>query len=312
MGRTAEEIAAEALAKTKSKTDTRWKGSKDLEKLLIPIGFIHPDPENENVHSQSQIERMTISLAEHGQPEALSVVPYPEKGDGHMKVVVGHARLQAADILGWTHLACAEYTGDPKKAEAYRIASNKLQSMSKLDEEKVLDTIDRHREETDNFNPELFGYSKEELEKVEAKLTTDADDQEPIDVDDEEDEDGSEDEPEMEKEDASYPSAAETLTLEFDNPEQRETFIKFLDVLDRSLSGLSTRGERLIYYIRNAGSRDPGFNEDDLSYTFKFDKKKEFVKFAQFMAALKSEFGGGNDYKSDAIRIFAFIDDNSE
>lgn len=310
MTRTAEDIAAEALAKTKGEASIRWKGPEELRQFLIPIEYIHPDPNNENVHTDAQIERLTISFAEHGQPEALSV--RPAKENGHVIVVTGHARLSAADILGWSHLACIPYGGPTNKAEAYRVASNKLQSMSKLDTEKVYETIKRHRDETDGFNPELFGYSKDELDKIETKLTTDADDQEPIDVDEPDDPEPDDDDVNEEHEDPKYPAAAEHVTVEFDDPEQRELFIKWLHALDATFKGLPTRGERIVYYLKNAGNVSPGFDEERLHYVFKFGDKRELAKFAQFMAALKKEFGGGDDHRGDIQRIFAFIDDSIE
>ncbi len=285
---------------TKATKERTWKGSPDLEKHLIPLDKLHSDPDNENEHSSDQIQRMTISLAEHGQEESITVDPWPDKGAGHFKIVSGALRVMAAEILAWSHFAGVRYGGDPKKAPAYRVIANKIPQMSRLDGAAVDRTANLLAKDfPKDFDGGMIGYTKAELDTLHAKVLAEAKETDVPTVD-------VPDVPET-RAPGAPPGADRTTVLEFDNPQQREAFVAFLALLGVSRPDLPTIGSRLEWYISTSGSGEPGFSGD--RYIFQFHNPDEKNRFAKLIQQLEATYGGKAGPDGDLRRFVTWLDD---
>ncbi len=308
-------------------SDKVWKGSKDLEYLLVPIRTIHPDPENENIHTSEQVKRMTISLAEHGQEEVLTVIEdFVQKADTadgepdiqHFKVVSGGLRLSGAEVLGWTHVAVARYGEDPEKAPAYRIAANKIPQMSKLDPEAVLRTTAKLRTTVEKFDAGWLGFDDAELKQAQEKLDKEArKPPKPPGKEDDLPKDGAA-EPGRKTVDVHIdvplsPKIPETAAvLDFPSKDDRDNFVHFLSQLVEHFPEAETSGARLFQYLAKSED-DPkaGFHESKF-FTFEFADPAEFNRFAKFFAQLSKMYSGGDSPADDLKRLFLFIDETTE
>ena len=89
---------------------------------MLPVSKLRPSKRNPRTHSKKQIREIANSLLRFG-------VINPAVVDGHGRLVAGHARTEAAKLLGLktipvirvTHLSEAEI-------RAYALADNKLAS----------------------------------------------------------------------------------------------------------------------------------------------------------------------------------------
>ena len=92
------------------------------------IESLKPDPENERQHSKKQIRQIARSLDEFGF--IIPVAIDPQKN-----IVCGHARVEAAKLLGLSEVPTVPIGHlSPEKLRAYRLADNKLALNATWDE----------------------------------------------------------------------------------------------------------------------------------------------------------------------------------
>ena len=73
-----------------------------LQGLAVPIADLTPDPGNARKHDERNLRAIQASLTKHGQISPIAVQKMP---DGALVVRAGNGRMEAAQRLGWTHLA---------------------------------------------------------------------------------------------------------------------------------------------------------------------------------------------------------------
>lgn len=105
----------------------------DLLPLATAVDELHLDPAN--ARTGHHLERIAASLAQYGQRKPI-VVNRSEDN----KVEAGNGMLQAARLLGWTHIAAVFVEEDATTAAAYGIADNRLAELSQWDYE-TLETL---------------------------------------------------------------------------------------------------------------------------------------------------------------------------
>lgn len=138
--------------------ETRWKGSEDLKAHLVPIETVRPNPANEMAHGDFNIRTIQNSLQDFGQQELLKV-----RADGML--VAGHGRLQAikeaADKLGWTHVAVSRFTGSAKEAKKLGLVLNRSGQLAEWNIDNLAETISDLQEEEGAL--ERLGFKDDEV-----------------------------------------------------------------------------------------------------------------------------------------------------
>ncbi len=125
---------------------------KDLRKLAVNILDLTPDPNQSHVHDRRGLDELKVSLSEHGQKKPIVV---QKRG---MIVKAGNGTLQAAQELGWTHLA-AVVSSDPAKAlRAYALRDNRTAEFATWDSDALFGEIDFL-----GGVPDDFGWTEDDL-----------------------------------------------------------------------------------------------------------------------------------------------------
>ena len=101
-----------------------------LTPLLCPVGRFFNSPDNERLHTPSDIEILKASLNRHQQYS-------PIKVNQHGEILAGNGVFTAACELGWTHIAAIELDRDESGSAAIRLVDNKSAENSEFDLEAV-------------------------------------------------------------------------------------------------------------------------------------------------------------------------------
>lgn len=123
----------------------------------VKISDIKPHPKNPRVHPDSALEKLSKSIKEFGwtNPVLLS-------SDG--VILAGHARVKAAERLGYKEIPAVRLPFAGAKADAYLIADNKLQDETDWDTSLLRDLIGEL--DTGLFDLELTGFNLEDLAEL--------------------------------------------------------------------------------------------------------------------------------------------------
>lgn len=100
---------------------------------FVAIDLVKPYPKNAKAHPQEQVEKIANSIREFGFNQPIVV-------DSDGVVVVGHGRLEAAKLLGHTHVPVITVELTEEQAKAYRLADNKLNE-SRWDMDLVIEEL---------------------------------------------------------------------------------------------------------------------------------------------------------------------------
>jgi DNA modification methylase len=106
----------------------------ELERHLVPIDKLLPDPANARAHPPRSIEAIAASLARFGQQR-------PVLRDSAGVVVAGNGVLLAARTLGWTHLAAVASPLSGVDRTAYAIADNRLAELSEWEKSTLAQLV---------------------------------------------------------------------------------------------------------------------------------------------------------------------------
>lgn len=115
----------------------------------MKISLIKPYEKNAKKHSKKQIQQLANSIKEFGFNQPVVV-------DKDGVLIVGHGRLEAAKFLGFKEVPAITLDISEEKANAYRLADNKLNE-SEWDMKLVID-------ELKNLNVDIFdltGFDKD-------------------------------------------------------------------------------------------------------------------------------------------------------
>lgn len=100
-----------------------WKGSHDLEPMLVPVDELTIHPNNAR---QGDVGALSVLLDHHGQVKPIVVQP----GDERL-VLAGNHTLMAMVELGWTHAAVTLYGGDDPNG--FLLADNRSSDLASYD-----------------------------------------------------------------------------------------------------------------------------------------------------------------------------------
>jgi hypothetical protein len=98
-----------------------------LTNLLVDIEKLIPLPNNPR---KGNLDAIIASYREFGQLKPIVVRP---NEDGTMTVIAGNHQFQAAQKLGWTHIAAVQYEVDDNRAIAFALADNRTNELGYTD-----------------------------------------------------------------------------------------------------------------------------------------------------------------------------------
>lgn len=140
-----------------------------MEKLQVvyrKVDDLIPYARNARTHSEEQVTRLASSIKEFGFTNPILL-------DGENGVIAGHGRLLASKKLGLKEVPCIELAGLTKtQKQAYILADNKLALDAGWDEEMLALELSDLKDA--GVNPELTGFSAEELDELLATQTESA------------------------------------------------------------------------------------------------------------------------------------------
>lgn len=137
--------------------------SEKLLPLAMPIADLKLDPQNARQHDERGIASIKASLERFGQLKPIVV-----QEDG-MIVRAGNATVLAARELGWTEIAANVKSMTDGEAQAYAIADNRTAELATWDDQVLLDTIQRLKDDP-TIDEVVTGFSDDEFAEIVARL----------------------------------------------------------------------------------------------------------------------------------------------
>jgi hypothetical protein len=126
----------------------------DLRSLAVPVDTLHHSPRNVRRHSLSRdIPVLMQSLERFGQRKPIVVRRSGE-------VLAGNGTLQAAERLGWTHIAVSWFDGTEDEAQAYALVDNRSAELSEWDYPALAAQLKAVRERDGAQGIERLGWSE--------------------------------------------------------------------------------------------------------------------------------------------------------
>jgi hypothetical protein len=201
------------------------------EVVEIPISDLKPFPHNPTTHSDDQIAILVASIQEYGFRGSITV-------DDTHTILAGHGRVEAAKLCGLDKLPCMIAEGlTAAQKQAYVIADNKIAQMAGLDVGILEMAIDNLID--DNFDIDLTGYKEWEI----AQLLEDA-------------KGGSGEGGGDEGNGSGGPVIS--ITLVFDNEQQKEKWYAFQRILKQQYPDALTAAQRLVEHIESLAAAEDG------------------------------------------------------
>lgn len=135
-----------------------------IEHLAVPLEQLVLLPGNPRI---GNIEAIAASYEEFGQVRPIVVRP---NDDGTSTIIAGNHQFQAAQRLGWTHIAVVPMDADDVRAMAFAVADNRTNELGHTDDgllhEALGDIIDEYGDlleglEWDEFELAMIDISSE-------------------------------------------------------------------------------------------------------------------------------------------------------
>jgi DNA modification methylase len=139
--------------------------------LFVAIGDLIPDPHNPRKHGRAQIKAIARSIESFGFNAPILV-------DKNNKIVAGHGRYEAAQLLGIDKVPVILLDHlTPTQAKAYLLADNKLTDRSTWDEPKLAIQLKELSDLVLDFDIEAIGFEPPEIDLRMDSALEEADDQ---------------------------------------------------------------------------------------------------------------------------------------
>lgn len=124
--------------------------AEQLRPLAVPIEDLLRDPANARKHSRKNLEAIAASMARFGQRQ-------PLVAHRQTRIIqAGNGRHEAAERLGWTHLAVVWVDDDPTSALGYAIADNRTAELAEWDDAILEDLLARVEADTPDLYDDLL------------------------------------------------------------------------------------------------------------------------------------------------------------
>jgi DNA modification methylase len=130
--------------------------AESLRPLAVPITQLIRDPVNSRLHPQPNLDGIAASLRVYGQRKPIVV----NRRTGIVEA--GNGTLDAAQAIGWTHLAAVYVDDDPNTAAGFSIADNRTAELATWDA-TALDVLLREVQTNDAGLQQLFSELRDGL-----------------------------------------------------------------------------------------------------------------------------------------------------
>lgn len=123
-----------------------------------PIRELRPDPRNPRIHSRKQIRQIAQSIEAFG-------FNVPVLIDAQNRVIAGHGRLKACELLGWTEVPsiCLDHLSEAQ-VKAFLIADNKLTENATWDQRLLGESLLELSGQDLTFSLETTGFDMAEID----------------------------------------------------------------------------------------------------------------------------------------------------
>jgi DNA modification methylase len=123
-----------------------------------PIAALKLDPRNPRAHSPRQVRQIARSIESFG-------FNVPVLVDGRLKVIAGHGRVMACQLLGWTEVPtiCLDHLSEAQ-AKAFMIADNRLTENSVWDDRLLAEQLKQLSILDLDFSLEATGFEMGEID----------------------------------------------------------------------------------------------------------------------------------------------------
>lgn len=135
---------------------------------IVEIDSLKPNPRNPNRHPEAQVKMLARIIGEQGWRAPITV----SRRSGY--IVRGHARRLASYEAGSRYAPIEWQDYDNDSAEmADLVADNRIAELAVLDQDAIAGILAELKENTDDLDPELSGFSAEQIEDMIAENKTD-------------------------------------------------------------------------------------------------------------------------------------------
>lgn len=130
----------------------------NLRVELRPLGELTPNPKNPRVHPKRQVRQIAESIRTFGFTMPILV-------DADNRVLAGHGRLKACELLGWTEVPTIRLDHlSEAQAKAYLVADNRLSERSTWDPRLLGETLQDLSLQDLDFSLEVTGFEVAEID----------------------------------------------------------------------------------------------------------------------------------------------------
>lgn len=134
--------------------------AEDLKTLAVDINSVNPDKNNARRHSRRNIDAIKNSLVAFGQRRPIVV-----QRSG-MIVEAGNGTLQAAQELGWSHIAAVVVDDDQTTAKKFAIADNRAAELAHWDARALALTLAEWEQEVSS----AIGFTSNDIQGIMAQI----------------------------------------------------------------------------------------------------------------------------------------------
>jgi ParB-like chromosome segregation protein Spo0J len=139
---------------------------ESLLDLAVQLDVLTPDPENARVHTDRNLDSIAASLRAYGQRKPVVV----QKREDEFVVRAGNGTVEAARRLGWDEIAAVVMDEDDVTAAAYGLADNRTAELASWDEGMLAKLLGRISSEADDYDPMNMGFEEREVIKLLAEF----------------------------------------------------------------------------------------------------------------------------------------------
>ena len=128
---------------------------------IVEIDSLKPNPRNPNRHPEAQVKMLARIIGEQGWRAPITV----SRRSGY--IVRGHARRLAGYEAGSQYAPIEWQDYDNDSAEmADLVADNRIAELAVLDQDAIAGILAELKENTDDLDPELSGFTTEQIEDM--------------------------------------------------------------------------------------------------------------------------------------------------